>query len=178
MAEKSTVARPYAQAAFELAREQEAFADWSQLLATCAAVASDASMSTLLANPQVPRETTAEIFAEICADALGALGRNFVHVLGDNRRLDLLPEIAVQYEILRAEAERTIEAQVVAAFELDAAQQQMLAAALKSHLGREVKLVCKVDKSLLGGAVVHAGDLVIDGSALGKLGRLAGQIQG
>jgi F-type H+-transporting ATPase subunit delta len=178
MAEKTTVARPYAQAAFELAREHDALAAWSAMLATCAAVAGDPSVRTLLANPRVSRTASAALFVEICGAALDAHGRNFVNVLSDNRRLGLLPEIVAHYERLRADHERTVEARVAAAFELNAAQQEKLAAALKIHLGREVRLVCEVDKSLLGGAVIHAGDLVIDGSALGKLGRLASQMEG
>ncbi|HEY5719135.1 MAG TPA: F0F1 ATP synthase subunit delta [Gammaproteobacteria bacterium] len=178
MAEKSTVARPYAQAAFELAAEQKALAAWSEMLAACLAVANDPAMRGLLGNPRVPRDAVGEIFLAACGDSLDQHGSNFVKVLLENRRLGLLPEIAEQYAALRAEAEKTVEARVAAAFELSQAQQAKLTAALKNYLGREVKLVCEVDKTLLGGAVIQAGDKVIDGSALGRLARLAGQMEG
>jgi len=178
MAEKSTVARPYAQAVFELAREQDALAAWSDMLSAAVVVGTDATMQQLLVSAQVTRQAVADLFVEVCGDALDDTGRNFVRVLADNRRLDLLPEIAEQYAALRADAERTVDARVVTAFELSDQQQEKLASALKKHLGRDVRLECEIDKTLLGGAVIHAGDLVIDGSALGRLDRLAGQLEG
>ena len=178
MAERSTVARPYAQAVFELAQEQGALAAWGDMLAATAVVSDAPEMQELLGSPGITRRALADLFGEVCGDALDAQGRSFVGVLADNRRLELLPEISRQFAELRAEAERTVEAVVESAFELSEAQQAKLAAALTRHLGREVRLTCKVDKTLLGGAVIHAGDMVIDGSALGRLGRLAGQLEG
>jgi len=178
MAEKSTVARPYAQAVFELAQEQGALAPWSDLLAVAAAIEADPTMRRLLASPQVTRQQVADLFVEACGDALDDQAGNFVRVLADNHRLDLLPEIASQYGVLRAEAERTIDASCVSAFALSEPQQAALTAALKKHFGREVRLACQIDKTLIGGAVIHAGDLVIDGSASGRLSRLAGQLEG
>jgi F-type H+-transporting ATPase subunit delta len=178
MAELSTVARPYAQAVFEIAHEQGNLASWGDMLAAAALVSDDAEMQQVLASPGITREQVADLFVTVCADALDEGGRNFVRVLADNHRVGLLGEIAEQYATLRAEAERTIEATVSTAFELSEAQQQKLAAALKERLGRDVRLTCEIDKTLLGGAVIHAGDLVIDGSALGRLGRLAGQLEG
>jgi len=135
-------------------------------------------MRTLVGNPRVPRESVAEIFLEACGDALDEEGRNFIRILVDNRRLGFMAEIAEQFAKLRAEAEKTVEACVIAAFALSEVQQDKLAQALKKYLGLDVRVVCEVDETLLGGAVIHAGDLVIDGSALGKLGRLAGQLEG
>lgn len=178
MAELSTVARPYAQAVFEIAQEQGNLAAWSDMLAAAATVSDDPAMQQVLASPGITREQVADLFVEVCGDALDDGGRNFVRVLADNHRLGLLGEVAAQYATLRAEAERTIEATVASAFELSEAQQQKLAGALKERLGREVRLTCEIDKTLIGGAVIHAGDLVIDGSALGRLGRLAGQLEG
>lgn len=178
MAEKSTVARPYAQAVFELAQEQGALAPWGEMLAAAAQVGADPTMRRLLASPQVTRQQVADLFVEVCGDALDAPGRNLVRVLADNHRLDLLPEIGQQFAALRATAERTIDARCASAFELSEQQQASLAAALTKHLGRDVRLECAIDKTLIGGAVIHAGDLVIDGSASGRLSRLAGQLEG
>ncbi len=178
MAELSTVARPYAQAVFETAQEQGNLAAWSEMLAAAAVVSDDPAMQQVLASPGITRAQVADLFVEVCGDALDDAGRNFVRVLADNHRLGLLGEIAAQYAALRAEAERTIDATVASAFELSEAQQQKLAGALKERLGRDVRLTCEIDKTLIGGAVIHAGDLVIDGSALGRLGRLAGQLEG
>ncbi len=178
MAELSTVARPYAQAVFELAQEQDSLASWSTMLEAAAAVSADVDVRQILASPGVSSGQVADLFIDVCGDALDDAGRNLVRVLAGNRRLGLLGEVAAQYAALRAEAERTIDAQVISAFELSEGQQTKLAGALKKHLGRDVRLTCEIDKTLIGGAVIHAGDLVIDGSALGRLGRLAGQLEG
>jgi F-type H+-transporting ATPase subunit delta len=178
MAEISTVARPYAQAVFELAQEQGALAAWSDMLSAATVVGTDATMRQLLSSAGVTRQQVADLFVEACGDAIDDNGRSFIRVLADNRRLDLVAEIAAQYTALRAEAEKTIDARVATAFELSEQQQQKLAEALSRHLGREVRLECEIDKTLIGGAVIHAGDLVIDGSALGRLDRLAGQLEG
>ena len=178
MAEKSTIARPYAQAVFELAEEQSALAAWSDMLSAAATVGADETMQQLLASAQVTRQALADLFVDACGDALDDHGRSFIRVLADNHRLDLVAEIAEQYTALRAEAEKTVDARVATAFELSESQQEKLAAALSKHLGRDVRLECEIDKTLIGGAVIHAGDLVIDGSALGRLGRLAGQLEG
>ncbi|MDX1594018.1 MAG: F0F1 ATP synthase subunit delta [Gammaproteobacteria bacterium] len=178
MAELSTVARPYAQAVFELAEAQGNLAAWSDMLAAATMVAADEAARRLLSSPGVSREQVADLFIEVCGDALDENGRNLIRVLAENRRLTLLEEIGAQYATLRAEAEKTVEAQVISAFELSEAQQEKLADALKRHLGRDVRLTCEIDKTLIGGAVIHAGDLVIDGSAQGRLNRLAGQLEG
>lgn len=173
MAERSTIARPYAQAAFELAREQKAFKQWSDMLQLAAAVANDEDMRVFIASPRVDSARLAQAFVEICGDGLDAGGQNFVRVVADNRRLDFLPEIAVLYEELRAEAEGSIDAEVITAYALSDAQQEALTAALSKRLQRQVNLTCKVDETVLGGAIIRAGDLVIDGTAVGKLNRLA-----
>jgi F-type H+-transporting ATPase subunit delta len=173
MAEKSTVARPYALAAFELARESKDLAKWSEMLQFAALVACDDSMQKYIGNPHVSREALSKLFINICAEQLTDLGKNFIKVLIENKRLDVLPEIAMLYEQHRAEAERTIDAEVISAFPLSAAQQSMLVEKLKQRLGRDVKLIAKVDTNLLGGAIVRAGDLVIDGSVNGQIDKLA-----
>ncbi len=173
MAESSTVARPYAQAAFELARDTGALSGWSEMLTFLAAVAQDPTMQAMFGTPELSDEQLGGLVIDIAGEHLDELGKNFVRVLAGNDRLALLPEIAEQFEEMRAEAEGTVEAEVVSAYELSDAQKQQLAQGLKKRFGREVKLVTRVDEGLIGGAVIRAGDLVIDGSAAEQLNRLA-----
>ena len=172
MAEKSTIARPYAVAAFGLAKEQNEMAKWSEMLGFAAIVVTDKTMQDYVNNPKVEQETLTRLMLEVCSDQLNELGKNFIKVLVANKRLSLLPEIALLYNELRADAEKTVEAEVISAFPLTDAQQSNLIEGLKKRLGREVTLVSKVDENLLGGAIVRAGDLVIDGSVSGQLTKL------
>jgi len=172
MAEKTTIARPYAQAVFELAQARKELPRWSDMLQLAAAVAADARMSKLVGNPRVTKDQLAKLFLDICGDKLSAEAQNLIRVLVDNDRLDVLTEIAALYQTYRAEAERTVEAQVISAFPVDEAQQKAIIASLKKRLGREVTLSCEVDQKLLGGAIIRAGDLVIDGSVTGHLAKL------
>lgn len=173
MAEKSTIARPYAQAAFSMAESQGNLKKWSDMLQLVAAVASDDAMQVLIGNPSIDSDKLIDTFIDICGDGLDQYGQNFVRVLADNKRLDVIPEIADLYEAKRAEAESTVEAIVTSASPISEAQQAQLVAALKKRLGREVTLVTKTDESIIGGAVVRAGDLVIDASVTGQLEKLA-----
>jgi F-type H+-transporting ATPase subunit delta len=176
MAEKATIARPYAKAAFEYAREQNAFDRWSQVLASASAVAADERVAKLLTNPRVSADDLVGLISEAAGGALDDHGRNFIATLAHNRRLGLLPEIAAQFETLRAEVENVADVRVTSAVQLNEAQQQRLSSALKKRLKREVRLHCEVDPSLIGGAIVRAGDFVIDGSLRARLERLAGAI--
>jgi F-type H+-transporting ATPase subunit delta len=173
MAEKATIARPYAKAAFQSARRHNALDRWSTVLATASSVVQDERVAPLLLNPRVTSEQLSGLIADISGEALDDQSRNFIATLASNRRLALLPDIAAMFEALRAEAENTADVQVVSAVQLNDAQKQRLAAALKTRLKREVRLHCEVDESLLGGAVVRAGDFVIDGSLKARLDRLA-----
>lgn len=173
MAEKATIARPYAKAAFQSARQHHALDRWSEVLATAASVVQDERVAPLLLSPRVPSEQLSDLIADIGGKAVDEQSRNFIATLASNRRLALLPEISSMFEALRAEAENTADVQVVSAVQLNDAQKQRLAAALKKRLKREVRLHCEVDESLLGGAVVRAGDFVIDGSLKARLDRLA-----
>ena len=174
MAEKATIARPYARAAFDHARGHDALAAWSGVLAAAAQVASDPRVVPLLTSPHVKPAQLVGLVAG--AAAAEGPARNFLDVLAENRRLGLLPEIAAQYEVLRTEAEKVADVEVVSAMELDAAQQERLAQALRARLGREVRMHTRTDASLIGGAIVRAGDLVIDGSLKGRLERLASEM--
>ena len=169
MSELTTAARPYAKAVFEMAHETGALTNWSaQLAAMSAVVAADGS-AALLNHPRITKEQKAEILAEAAGDALDDQGRNLLRVLAENDRFVLLPEIATIFEQLKAEAEGAVEAEITSAQEISDEQQQAIAAALEKRLGREVKLVTKVDPSLMGGAIIRAGDLVIDSSIQGRL---------
>jgi len=173
MAELSTIARPYAQGAFAAARGADHLQQWSDMLAAAAQVAESEPLQPLLSAPLVERDKLADLFLEVCGKQLDEQGRNFIRLLAENRRLALLPAIRDQYELLRAEAEGTINATLISAQEVDADTQQRVAQALGKRLNRKVALSTETDPSLLGGAVVRAGDLVIDGSARGRLERLA-----
>ncbi len=173
MAEKITIARPYAQAAFDLAQAAGDLKGWSAMLQLVAMVADEATVKNLIGNPSVQRDKLVKLIIDICGDSLNEAGSNFVRVLGENKRLDVLTEIAVLYEQQRAEAEKSVEAEVISAFKLSDAQIARFAEALKKRLGRDVHLVAKIDESIIGGAIVQAGDLVIDGSVSGQLNKLS-----
>src|SRR5690606_31769255 len=173
MAEKATIARPYAKAAFEFAEQQGAFERWSSVLAAGAAVVADERVEKLLSSPRVSPEELVELITEAAGDAVDEHARNFLATLADNRRLALLPETAVQYEVLRAEVENVADVRIISAVPLSDFQQQRFSTALKKRLQRDVRLHCEVDPSLVGGAIVRAGDFVIDGSLKSRLERLA-----
>lgn len=173
MAELITVARPYAQAIFNRAKEVNRLTEWSKVLQNVAEVSQVPAMLELVKGVQLERSQLADLFIEICGDSLDQEAKNMIRLLAENSRLSLLPEIAAVYEVYRAEAESTLEAEIVSAFPVADSQRERIAEALKNKLGRTVNLKCTTDKSLLGGAIVRAGDMVIDGSAQGKLSKLA-----
>ena len=174
MSQALTLARPYARAAFSLARESGAasnsgLAAWSQALAFAAHVAVDPRIASLLGNPKLTHADAVTLLSPDGADE--NFGR-FLALLADNRRLALLPEIAGLYDQLRNEAERVVKAKVTSATALPAGELDTIRVALKKRFGREVEIETAIDESLIGGAVIDAGDVVIDGSLKGKLGRL------
>jgi len=173
MAELSTLARPYAKAAFEYAVEAEALQGWSDSLALTGTVAQQPALSKLLSSPSATAVQQADAFKDICGDQLLAACQNFISILSENRRLQLLPQISQQFEIMKANREKAVDVDIVAARELDAGQQKTLSDALSAKLERKVNLQVSLDKSLLGGAVIRAGDTVIDGSIRGRLTKLA-----
>lgn len=172
MAELITVARPYAQAAFEFASAGQALKDWSEMLSLLAAIADDAAMHELINSPHLTETQLADLFIQVAGENLNDNCANFVRVLASNGRLLLLPEIAALFEVDRRAAEGTVQAQLVTAFPASESQQAEVIASLRKRLGREVELSCATDAELLGGAIIRAGDLVIDGSVRGKLQRL------
>ena len=179
MAEQATIARPYARAAFGHARDTASFAAWSQLLAAGAAVAATPGAEDLFGNPRVSEAQLIDLIAGVAKDSGASVGtdaRNFLALLAHNRRLGFLPAIATQFEALRAEVENTLDVEVTTAFALEPEQRERLAAALAKRFKRQVRLAESVDTTLVGGAIVRAGDLVIDGSVQGRLARLQQQI--
>ncbi len=172
MADRATIARPYARAAFAHASEAKDLVAWSKLLGASAAAVSDLRVNRLLNHPLVTGEQLVALLVDVSKKAAGEAGRNFLGTLAENRRLGLLPEISAQFEVLRAEVEGVVDVLVTSAREIAAPQQKKLTEALKRRLGRDVRMQIRLDDSLIGGAIVRAGDLVIDGSLKGRLARL------
>ncbi|GAB6194714.1 F0F1 ATP synthase subunit delta [Lysobacter xanthus] len=169
MSQALTLARPYARAAFNAARDEGRVAAWSDALAFAARVAADPQAGAAMKHPQLTPNLAAQL---LVLDANDASFVRFVEMLADNRRLELLPEIAGLFEQLRAEAERIVKARVRSATALGDADLAAIRDGLRRRFGREVELQTELDPSLIGGAVIEAGDVVIDGSVKGKLERL------
>ncbi len=172
MAEKSTIARPYAQAVFKLAEEQQQLPKWSETLTLLAAIVEDPAMGALIGNPRVSHEQLHDVICGVGGERLDDRARSLIDLLIENDRIALLPEIAALYERYRAEAEHVVKAEVISAYKVSADQEKAIARALKARLGKEVAVSSRIDKSLIGGAIIRAGDMVIDGSVTGHLDRL------
>ncbi|RCU45423.1 MULTISPECIES: F0F1 ATP synthase subunit delta [Corallincola] len=172
MSDLTTIARPYAKAAFDFAIENNTLSDWNEMLAFAAAVSSEPQVSTLLAAAG-NAEKAAEVFNTLCDEQLNEHGRNLIKVMAENKRLQALPEVFRLYQILKAEHELEIDVYCTSNTDLDAAQKQAISQAMAVRLSRKVKLICNVDSTLLGGVVIKAGDLVIDNTIRGKLDRMA-----
>ena len=168
-----SIARPYAQAIFDLAKEDDAYDHWLEGLSMAAIVAEDEAVVALVADPAVSNDDLHALLVDICGESLPKGGDNFLKLLVQNDRVESLPGIAAQFAELVDSERRTVTADVVSAQQLTGEQRKDLLDALESRLGRTVSLVESIDESLMGGAIVRAGDLVIDGSASGRLGKLA-----
>jgi F-type H+-transporting ATPase subunit delta len=173
MADKLTIARPYARAAFEEARKVNALESWSDSLKVASQVVTDERVSSLLGNPHVTPEQLAQLFVDVGGKGLGEHGANFVRTLAENGRLAYLPEIATLFDTFKDQAQGVADVTVTSATSLDAAQQQKLSAALEQRLQRKVRLHAQIDPQLIGGAIIRSGDLVIDGSLSSRLARIA-----
>ncbi|GAB1265656.1 F0F1 ATP synthase subunit delta [Aurantivibrio infirmus] len=176
MAELTTIARPYARAAFEFARDVNALDRWSNMLATAATVAMHEGVAKLLGSPGIPSLKKGEIFVDTCGDDLDGKVGNFIKHLAKNNRLTLLSEIREMFELLKANHEKTMDVEITSAFEISEEQCSKLAKALSTRLAREINLQTSVDSSLVGGAVIRAGDIMIDGSVRGRLAKLSESI--
>ena len=168
-----TTARPYAQAAFDEAQKLNALKPWSEMLVSLAEAVNHPEVHAVVTNPRVAKHQIEGLIEALIGSGASVQQRNFVRILADNRRLLVLPEIAMLFKSLKAEAEKTVSVVVDSAFELSAAQKEKIVSSLKKRLGREIKLDCQVNKELLGGIVIRAGDKVIDGSARTRLGEMA-----
>lgn len=169
MSQALTLARPYARAAFGVARDGNDLAGWSDALGFAARVAADPQVAVLLGHPRLSGEDAVTLLApQGAADAFA----DFLRLLQDNGRLALMPEIAALFEEQRAEAEKVVRARITSASALPAGELDTIKAALKRRFGREVEVETGIDETLIGGAVIDAGDVVIDGSLRGKLQRL------
>jgi len=176
MAEAATIARPYAKAAFMSARDAKALPAWSEALQVGAGLVRDARIADLISNPKLSSDQVVSMFAGLGGAIIDQHWQNFVRLLAKNKRLDVLPDIAAQYELLRAQYENEVDVQVSSAVALSESQRAKLAAALKTRFKREVRMTTAIDPALLGGAVIRAGDLVIDGSINGRLQRMASDL--
>jgi len=172
MAERATIARPYARAAFAVARDKGTLGRWSRWLATAREAVLSEEFQKLERSPGVTAAQLEALIAGLGGADLDEQGEAFLRLLTENGRLDFLPEIAERFRELEAEDRNVAEVEVISAAALDERQQERLAAALRSRLSRDVTLHCSVDPALIGGAVVRSGDLLIDGSLRGKLERL------
>lgn len=178
MADKNTIARPYAQAAFDLAREAGTLDQWAEALDAAKALLADGTVAKFLSTPKMSDVKRLEFLTGLVASAGGKTsvlggtddkGNNFLKLLLEYRRVAVLPEIATHFAALKAEAENTVDVTVTSAAPLSTTQQQTIVSALKKRLGSNVNLTTQLNEKLIGGAVVRAGDVVIDGSLRSRL---------
>lgn len=168
----TTIARPYAAAAFECAVQNKAVPAWDAFLKTAASIAQSPSLAVLLESPTITTKQRSDLFCEVLVSMLDTEKKNFICLLAENKRLPILPDIAELFAAHRAAQENIISVHVTSAVPLDEQYQQKFVAALKDRLQLQVTLQCEVDPALLGGAIIRAGDKIIDGSVRGKLNRL------
>lgn len=173
MAELITLARPYAKAAFGYACEAQDLSGWAQQLHLLANVSAHDVVGKVIGSPAISPEQQAQVLIDVCADELSAPVQNFVRLLAENKRLALLPQVVTLFEALKSAEEQAVDVELITAFALDDASEKKLADALSARLARKVKINSVVDQQLLAGAIIKAGDLVIDGSIRGRLEKLA-----
>ncbi len=177
MSELTTLARPYAKAAFGFALENKSLSAWSEMLGFLSSVAKDEGVTALLDSPSMTKEKAAEAILSIAKDQVDDRGENFIRLLADNGRLELLPEILTLFENHKAEYEKTVDVNLTSAVELTKQQLTELDNKLEGKLGRKVNINCEIDPKVMGGLIIRAGDLVIDASIRGKLDELADALQ-
>ena len=180
MADNNTIARPYAKAVFELASESGDLDTWSEALDLAGQLLADGQVTAYLGDPAFNNEQRLEflsgLFDEAGAKVLGGKdkrGKNFLKLLLENRRVVALPEISTHFETLKAEVENVVEVTVTSATAISKKQQDTISKALRERLGRDVNIATEIDENLIGGAVIRAGDVVIDGSLRARLEGLA-----
>ncbi|MFK8032036.1 MAG: F0F1 ATP synthase subunit delta [Gammaproteobacteria bacterium] len=174
MADLSTIARPYAKAVFELANSSGQLDNWSSMLNTLANVAADADMQSFIASPKVTDAQVAEVVAGVAGSAMNDAGSNLVKLLAENGRVNALPDIAAQFELLKIDAENSVDVEVTTVEPMSDEHKATLSQSLQRKLGRDVRMSYSIDASLLGGALIKAGDLIIDGTVRGRLEQMTG----
>jgi F-type H+-transporting ATPase subunit delta len=177
MAELATVARPYAEAAFELARDEQALPAWSEMLRLAATIVADARIAAALDNPRLDTGAKESLLLSIGGDRFNGEARNFIRVLVEAERVMLLPQIAAMFETLKNEAEATAKATIESAFELSPSQVTELQQALERRFGKKIETTVTVNPDLIGGARVTVGDAVLDGSVQAKLAAMHAQLR-
>jgi F-type H+-transporting ATPase subunit delta len=175
--DSTTIARPYAEAAFEVAQEQKALDDWSAALGTLAAIVEDPQIADQVGNPNVSGETLRDLIFGVAGEGLTKEMQGLVRLLAANKRLIVLPDIARLFDQKKTAAEGLRHILVKSAFPVSSAEQTELASTLKAHFGSDVELSVEEDASLIGGIVIRADDVVIDGSVRGKLDQLSNELQ-
>ena len=177
MAEPATIARPYAEAAFEIARDAQALPAWSDMLRFAATIVRDPRVAEALDNPRLDAAAKQSLLLSIGGDRFTGEARNFIRVLVEGERVTLLPQISVMFETLKNDAEATAKATIESAFELDATQLSELTAALEKRFGRKIETTVTMNPELIGGARVTVGDAVLDGSVQAKLAAMHAQLR-
>lgn len=177
MSELATLARPYAAAVFKRAKETHAMANWSQSLAFMSAVLNNDEMSGVVDNPKINKQRLTAFLLDICQGQVNEENENFLKLLVHNNRLSLLPAIAQLFEAYKADEEGYVDVEVKSAYTLSKEAKQNLTATLEKNLGKKVHINVAVDKSLIGGVLVRAGDRVIDGSIKGRLQHMQKALQ-
>jgi F-type H+-transporting ATPase subunit delta len=173
MAELATLARPYSSAVFELAKSTDSFDEWSENLKFLVQVTSDAVMAKVVANPRVDRNLLKRILLDVSEGHFSEIGKNFIKLLIDNHRLSTIPQIAIQYEQLKAQYQGYVKVEIISTYAVKPPQQQEIEAILRRRLGRAVNITTTIDRSLMGGWLIKVGDQAIDLSVKGRLRQLA-----
>jgi F-type H+-transporting ATPase subunit delta len=178
MSELTTTARPYARAIFELANESGRLSEWSETLQFMAAVVANEDARHILDDPKLTKQEAANILLTFCGEQLDEQGQNLAKLLAENSRIAVMPDISMLFEALKADIEGSVDVQVTSAFEMSDSALTKMSDALKVKLGREVKLTVEIDTSIMGGVIIRAGDMVIDGSIQGRLQSMTHALNG
>ena len=173
MAELTTLARPYAKAAFEYADANNALSSWADMLGALAAVVAEEKVAKLLSNPAATSEENASALIGIMGDTLDDKGQNFVRNVASNKRVGLFGEISKLFDLFKSQREQVLDVEITSAYEMLDGEKSKIADALSKNLNRQISLTCDTDTKLIGGALIHAGDIFIDGSVSGRLAKLA-----
>ena len=172
MAELTTLARPYAKAAFEYADANNALSNWAGMLGALASVVAEEKVAKLLSDPAATSEENASALVALMGDSLDAKGQNFVRNVAANKRIGLFGEISKLFDLMKSQREQVLEVEITSAYAMQEGEKTKIADALSKNLNRQVSLTCDTDTSLIGGAQIHAGDTFIDGSVSGRLAKL------